>query len=259
MGKQQTQVLKILLAALAIITLVACGGDDDQAQPASVDAARPQPERSVETEHKQAANEGAERTEAAESAAPRTTAATADPRSYASCVSCHGPNGGGNRAMNAPSLVNQDPWYIKRQLQHFKSGLRGAARGDVYGMQMAAFANMLADEAAIDSVVAYIDGFPDRTPKATIKGDIKRGADFYSNVCGACHGPNAEGNEILQAPALAGVDDWYLLRQLQNFAGGKRGADEADKYGYQMAMMMQSLPDEQTMKDVVSYIQSLAE
>ena len=82
---------------------------------------------------------------------------------------------------------------------------------------------------------------------------------YYSNLCGACHGPAAEGLDVLQAPALAGVDDWYLMRQYQHFRDGLRGADEADKYGYQMAIMARHLSDEAVLTDVLSYIQSLAD
>lgn len=176
---------------------------------------------------------------------------------FAACQTCHGVKGEGNKALNAPSLVNQSPWYIKRQLQAFKSGARGTHPDDVYGQQMAAIASTIADEAAIDSLVSYIDRLPDAVPAATVKGDPKKGEDYYTMVCGSCHGPNAEGNELLDSPALAGVDDWYLQRQFELFRDGARGAD--DKYGRQMVMMAPALPTESDLKNVVSYIQSLAE
>ncbi|MBB3047232.1 cytochrome c oxidase subunit 2 [Litorivivens lipolytica] len=176
---------------------------------------------------------------------------------YVACQACHGAKGGGNKAMNAPSLVNQSPWYVKRQLMAFKEGRRGTHPDDVYGQQMAAIATTIADEAAVDSLVAYVDSLPDRAPEATLDGNVKKGADFYSMVCGSCHGPNAEGNELLDSPALAGVDDWYLARQFELFRKGIRGAD--DKYGRQMVMMAPALPTEEDVHNVVSYIQSLAE
>ena len=107
--------------------------------------------------------------------------------------------------------------------------------------------------------MTYISAMGSQAAAATLSGDLKRGADYYSNLCGACHGPAAEGIELLQAPALAGVDDWYLERQFIHFRDGIRGADEADKYGYQMAMMADSLPDEAVLRDVLAYIQSLAD
>ncbi|POP53932.1 c-type cytochrome [Zhongshania marina] len=178
---------------------------------------------------------------------------------YAACAACHGAEGEGNVALNAPSLVNQQDWYLERQLLGFRSGLRGSDPKDGYGAQMQAIAKTLPDDNAVKAVVAYIASFKAKPAAKTLEGNIKRGADYYSNLCGACHGPAAEGNDTLQAPALAGVEDWYLLKQFNQFRDGLRGADESDRYGYQMGMMGKTLPDEEITKDVIAYIQSLAD
>jgi cytochrome c oxidase subunit 2 len=178
---------------------------------------------------------------------------------YAACTACHGASGEGNKALAAPSLVNQQDWYLRRQLMSFRSGLRGSHPKDAYGMQMQMLAKSLPDEAAVDAVVAYIAGFKSKPAAVTLTGNAKRGADYYSNLCGACHGGSAEGNDILQAPALAGVDDWYLLNQFNHFKDGIRGTDESDRYGYQMYMMGKTLPDAEVAKDVIVYIRSLAD
>ena len=44
--------------------------------------------------------------------------------SYAVCSSCHGVNGEGNQAMHAPALAGMDAEYMRRQLRHFKRGVR---------------------------------------------------------------------------------------------------------------------------------------
>lgn len=75
---------------------------------------------------------------------------------YAPCAACHGAAGEGNPALNAPALVTMQDWYQLAQLQKFKSGHRGANPADVYGMQMAPMAAVLADEQAMRDVVAYI-------------------------------------------------------------------------------------------------------
>ncbi|RNL66672.1 c-type cytochrome [Zhongshania marina] len=178
---------------------------------------------------------------------------------YAACAACHGAEGEGNAALNAPSLVNQQDWYLERQLLGFRSGLRGSDPKDGYGAQMQAIAKTLPDDNAVKAVVSYIASFKAKPAAKTLEGNIKRGADYYSNLCGACHGPAAEGNDTLQAPALAGVEDWYLLKQFNQFRDGLRGADESDRYGYQMGMMGKTLPDEDITKDVIAYIQSLAD
>jgi len=177
---------------------------------------------------------------------------------WATCASCHGAQGEGNAAMKAPSLVNQDTWYLKRQLQHFRSGLRGAADGDALGAQMAVIAGGLSDDKAIDAVIEYIDDLPDVVPEATVDGDAANGRDHYDMICGACHGPGGEGNAVLSAPRLAGTDDWYLVNQYQNFAAGYRGSHAEDKYGKQMKMMSGVLPDDDTINNVIAYIQSQA-
>ena len=89
-------------------------------------------------------------------------------------------------------------------------------------------------------------------------GDAERGKTLYA-TCGACHGPNGEGMEALNAPALAGQEQWYTIRQLQNFKNGIRGSNPRDIYGMQMAPMAQILPDDQAIEDVAAYIESLGE
>ncbi|MEM9383690.1 MAG: c-type cytochrome [Pseudomonadota bacterium] len=75
---------------------------------------------------------------------------------YAVCSACHGANGEGNDALNAPKLAGQHDWYLARQLQYFKNGARGANPDDQYGASMIGMAATLADEQAIKDVVAYI-------------------------------------------------------------------------------------------------------
>ena len=78
-------------------------------------------------------------------------------------------------------------------------------------------------------------------------------------VCGACHGAQGEGNEILNAPKLAGQHGWYLKRQLKNFQLGLRGSNASDTFGAQMAPMAAVLVDDAAIDNVVAYITSLEE
>jgi cytochrome c oxidase subunit 2 len=86
-------------------------------------------------------------------------------------------------------------------------------------------------------------------------GDAERGKPLYA-VCATCHGPNGEGMHEMNAPALAGRESWYLVRQLENFKSGKRGGS-GDIYGQQMAPMAQLLPNAQAIDDVAAYLSSL--
>lgn len=188
---------------------------------------------------------------------PDAAAMAASSGAYKTCAACHGANGEGNRAMNAPALVNLEGWYLKRQLVNFQSGIRGKHPKDTWGMQMASQASLLKGDAGIDGVVAQIDGFDNITPAATIKGDSKRGKDFYNMTCGACHGPEGSGNLALNAPALRGLNDWYLVRQYENFRDGVRGSHADDTYGQQMLRMGQVLKTEQDIRDVAVWLGSL--
>ena len=175
---------------------------------------------------------------------------------YAVCAACHGQQGEGLAALNAPKIAGQSAWYLKRQLLNYKSGARGAHQDDLYGKQMAPMAAMLVNEAAIDNVVAYIQTFPDEPAPATIEGDVAHGQKLY-NVCSYCHGADGMGIQATNAPRAAGMTDWYLARQLQNFKDGIRGAHPTDFYGYQMGLMANVLQDEQAINDLVAYINTL--
>jgi len=175
---------------------------------------------------------------------------------YATCAGCHGQQGEGNVALNAPKLSGLEAWSLEQQLKNFKAGVRGAHENDTYGRQMVAFASMLTTDAAIKDVSAYINTLTDNPAEATITGNIRNGGRLYVS-CGACHGTDGMGNWATGAPRLAGVDDWYLLRQLNNFKQGVRGAHPTDGLGKQMAMVSGMLKSEQAITDVIAYINTL--
>jgi len=78
-------------------------------------------------------------------------------RTYQSvCGSCHGAGARGNEKMNAPRLNGVDDWYLKTQIGKFKNSIRGAHPQDKLGGQMIPMVTLLADEQAIDDVIAYI-------------------------------------------------------------------------------------------------------
>jgi len=176
---------------------------------------------------------------------------------YATCVACHGENGQGMKSLNAPSLVNQEEWYLERQLHNFKAGIRGGDPEDVQGAQMAAMAKTLADEQAVKNVVAYIKTLPTAKTERSVEGDAQNGKDYYNMICGACHGAGAVGNLSLNSPALVGIDDWYLKEQIYKFKDGTRGGHPDDEFGEQMKLIAASIPKDELISDVVAYIQSL--
>jgi len=177
---------------------------------------------------------------------------------FGMCAACHGSEGQGIEALNAPKLAGQGGWYLRRQLENFKHGVRGTHEDDVYGKQMAPMANALVDEAAIKNVVAHIQTLPDTPPASTIEGNVENGARLY-RVCAYCHGADGMGVQALNAPRTAGMTDWYLARQLENFQKGIRGSHPNDYYGMQMGFMGRVLADDQAIRDIVAYINTLQE
>jgi cytochrome c oxidase subunit 2 len=171
---------------------------------------------------------------------------------YAVCSACHGAQGEGNQLLNAPKLAGQQGWYLKRQIQNYKAGMRGVEADDIYGQQMAPMAATLVDDAAIDNVVAYIGTLPDNPPATTINGNVSNGESIYM-TCQSCHGSEGQGIWALNAPRVTGLNDWYLAQQLRNFRDGIRGAHPQDFYGQQMAMMSDLFHDEQNLNDLIAY------
>ncbi len=76
---------------------------------------------------------------------------------YAVCSACHGPDGNGNKELNAPKLAGQSDWYLLTQLKNFKSGARGGdVARDPIGASMRPNAMLLDDQGMLD-VIAYIN------------------------------------------------------------------------------------------------------
>lgn len=181
---------------------------------------------------------------------------TAQAADYGYCTVCHGSDGNGNAAIHAPKIAGIEPWYLKRQFEHFRGGLRGTQADDTTGMEMRPVAEPM-DDATIEAVVAYVGTFEPKPPARTVSGDAKQGRKLYA-ACVACHGAKGEGNSELQAPALAGQTDWYLVTQLQRFQSGMRGYAPQDTHGAQMRAAVNALPDNTAITNVVAYINTLA-
>ena len=175
---------------------------------------------------------------------------------YALCAACHGPNAEGIPALNAPANAGQDPWYMTRQLKNFRAGIRGAHPDDTFGAQMRPMAMVLATDAQIADVVAYINSLELPDPPQTVDGDVELGKQAYE-TCIPCHGEFGEGAQSLDAPRLSNQHDWYIVRQLENFNAGIRGGHQNDIYGAQMRIMSQMLESDERIRAVAAYIASL--
>ncbi len=76
---------------------------------------------------------------------------------YAVCAACHGDKAQGIEAMGGPRLAGQNDWYLVSQIKKYKAGQRGYHASDVRGQQMRPMVATLADDQAINDVVAYIN------------------------------------------------------------------------------------------------------
>ena len=72
-------------------------------------------------------------------------------------------------------------------------------------------------------------------------------------ACAACHGQNGEGNPMLNAPKIAGQQDWYIERQLNHFKQGARGG-EGDTNGAQMTAFASMLTTDEAVRNIAAYI-----
>ena len=176
---------------------------------------------------------------------------------YNICASCHGANGEGNQALNAPRIAGQQAWYLEQQLHNFRKGVRGTHAEDIFGKTMAPMAAGLASDQAVSDVSAYVATLSGAKSAATLGGDASAGKAAYG-TCVACHGANGEGNQALNAPKLGGLQDWYVARQLKNFKTGVRGAHAEDTFGKMMAPMAMAL-DDAAVNNVAAYIATLPE
>ncbi len=108
----------------------------------------------------------------------------------------------------------------------------------------------------VTAEVSAADDDKTAAAEAAVSGDLKRGKHLYA-VCSTCHGVEGHGNQKYQAPALAGLTDWYLVSQIQKFRNGQRGAHPADVAGLLMRPMARTLKNDKDVADVSAYIASL--
>jgi cytochrome c oxidase subunit 2 len=72
------------------------------------------------------------------------------------CQACHGPDGKGLQALNAPPLTQESDWYLLSSLQKYKAGIRGNDPRNANATIMRGMAATLTDEQAMKDVIAHI-------------------------------------------------------------------------------------------------------
>ncbi len=179
----------------------------------------------------------------------------APPGEFAYCTDCHGVQLMGDPDNQAPRLSGMESWYVENQMRAFRKGWRSGHGDADIAADMQPTTEPLTDE-QIRDVAEYVAATRSDAPQVTIAGDPENGKRLYS-TCAACHGVRAEGNIALGSPALTGLNDWYLVKQIRNYKDGTRGGRPGDIYGMQMRASVGFLPDDGAIHDVVRYISTL--
>ncbi len=91
---------------------------------------------------------------------------------------------------------------------------------------------------------------------ATLADDSARGAQLF-DLCGQCHGTDGGGMQLALAPAIAGLDRWYVEAQLKAFRSGVRGVHADDVGGLRMYPMSLTLASDEDVAAVASYVSSM--
>ncbi len=164
------------------------------------------------------------------------------------CAACHGADGNSAIAVN-PTLAQQHPEYLVKQLQEFKSGKRNNA-------VMKGFATMLTDE-DMKNIAYWVASKPAKAGFAKDKDLVTLGERIYRGgiadrniaACAGCHSPNGAGIPA-QYPRLSGQHSDYTVAQLNTFRDGTRANSQ------QMTQVAAKLNDKE-IKAVADYIAGL--
>lgn len=82
------------------------------------------------------------------------------------------------------------------------------------------------------------------------------GAELFE-TCVPCHGEAGQGTPEIQAPAIAGLPQWYIEAQLLGFQQGFRGKHAEDLSGLRMRPMAVTLNREGDIPSVAQYVAQL--
>ena len=177
------------------------------------------------------------------------------PKGLEYCTVCHGAQLKGNINIRAPRLSGLPGWYIEKQLFSFKKSWRGDHALDLTGTEMRPMVSELSDK-QIKAAAEWASQTESPLPAKTLTADIKAGEQIYK-ICSACHDSQAQGNNLIGAPPLTGLNDWYLVTQLQHFRDGIRGSHPEDIQGVQMRAALSVIQSDQELIDVAAYISQL--
>lgn len=165
------------------------------------------------------------------------------------CALCHGEEGQGYLADNAPALANQS--FLRVVPDEL---LRRAISEGHPGTPMAAFSATLGGPMSpeeIGQVVTYLRSLgpaPIDVSRTRVLGDARRGGTVYQSSCASCHGERGEG---VDAPTLA-----HPVFQSSASAGFLRETISRGREGTPMPAFQATLSS-QEIDDVVAFVRAL--
>lgn len=187
---------------------------------------------------------------------------------YGPCAACHGANGQGDKSGEYPRIAGQPASFIVESLKQFQERKR-------HNMPMVPYTEPRElSERDMKDVAAYLEAIklPSKMPtfSATatslerleavekvivvprVKGDVEKGRALFAEQCTDCHGKTGRGRASRDAPMLVGQYPNYLLRQVEAFKQGARGADE----GHPMNGVLTEL-SAKDVTDVLAYLTAI--
>jgi cytochrome c oxidase cbb3-type subunit 3/ubiquinol-cytochrome c reductase cytochrome c subunit len=165
------------------------------------------------------------------------------------CAVCHGPNGAGYKADQAPAITH--PEFISTASDLF---LRHAIVNGRAGTTMSAWSVERGSPLVpsdIDAVLAFLRGW-DRRPhpaldERPIAGDASRGSEIYTRECSRCHGSRGTGGPFVN------IGNMQLLSTASN--GFLRHAIRNGRPGTAMAGFSSMIGD-QAIEDVLAHMRT---
>ena len=166
----------------------------------------------------------------------------------ASCVVCHGVQ----EAQRGPILNGMENWYLRDQINKFRSGIRGINPENRSEHLMGIGAKSITEDLDVPYLAYWFSSKEQIPAIRTIRGDLELGKNLYQRRCLSCHGKNGEGNQKLISPSLTHLEGWYFYQQMRKFREGKRGYHPRDEGGRVMAAASKELSD-YDIKNLVAY------
>jgi cytochrome c553 len=137
---------------------------------------------------------------------------------FQQCMSCHGPDAGGEATGEVPRIAGQHYRVLLKQLVDYRHGKRWDFR-----MEELADRHHLKDAQDIADVALFIASQERGGTRGIGSGEFTgQGQALYADRCQSCHGVAAEGNDPKIIPRLAGQHYGYLMRQMYDAVDGRR-------------------------------------